>query len=109
MVCRRSQIIEEVWDIHFDYNTGVVDVYINALRKKLQLTDAAPYIQTVRGVGYLYVSLSFKMPTRPLLLFVDSGTVQTIRVLSPPLQSLSMEFIARAHRARFPIYLSSNA
>jgi len=53
VVCRRSQIIEEVWDIHFDYNTGVIDVYINALRKKLQLTDAAPYIQTVRGVGYL--------------------------------------------------------
>lgn len=52
-VCRRSRIIESVWDIHFDYNTGVIDVYINALRKKLSLTETENYIQTVRGVGYI--------------------------------------------------------
>lgn len=52
-VCRRSRIIERVWDIHFDYNTGIIDVYINALRKKLELSEAEPYIQTVRGVGYV--------------------------------------------------------
>lgn len=52
-VCRRSRIIERVWDIHFDYNTGIIDVYINALRKKLQLSEAEPYIQTIRGVGYI--------------------------------------------------------
>jgi two-component system copper resistance phosphate regulon response regulator CusR len=52
-VCRRSRIIESVWDIHFDYNTSVIDVYINALRKKLLLTDKENYIQTVRGVGYI--------------------------------------------------------
>ncbi len=52
-VCRRSRIIESVWDIHFDYNTGVIDVYINALRKKLMLTENENYIQTVRGVGYI--------------------------------------------------------
>lgn len=52
-VCRRTRIIESVWDIHFDYNTSVIDVYINALRKKLQLSDAENYIQTIRGVGYI--------------------------------------------------------
>lgn len=52
-VCRRTRIIESVWDIHFDYNTSVIDVYINALRKKLELTEAENYIQTVRGVGYM--------------------------------------------------------
>lgn len=52
-VCTRTRIIEKVWDIHFDYNTGVIDVYINALRKKLALTDEENYIQTVRGVGYI--------------------------------------------------------
>jgi len=52
-VCRRTQIIESVWDIHFDYNTGVIDVYINALRKKLGLSEDENYIQTVRGVGYI--------------------------------------------------------
>lgn len=52
-VCRRTRIIESVWDIHFDYNTGVIDVYINALRKKLLLSEDENYIQTVRGVGYI--------------------------------------------------------
>jgi two-component system copper resistance phosphate regulon response regulator CusR len=52
-VCRRTQIIESVWDIHFDYNTGIIDVYINAIRKKLKLTGDENYIQTVRGIGYM--------------------------------------------------------
>ncbi len=52
-VCRRTRIIESVWDIHFEYNTGVIDVYINALRKKLRLRDDEHYIQTVRGIGYM--------------------------------------------------------
>lgn len=52
-VCRRTRIIESVWDIHFEYNTGVIDVYINALRKKLKLGEDENYIQTVRGIGYV--------------------------------------------------------
>lgn len=52
-VCRRSRIIESVWDIHFEYNTGVIDVYINSLRKKLKLDREEDYIQTIRGVGYI--------------------------------------------------------
>jgi len=52
-VCRRTRIIGSVWDIHFDYNTSVIDVYINALRKKLFLSEKEQYIQTVRGVGYI--------------------------------------------------------
>jgi len=52
-VCRRTRIIESVWDIHFEYNTGVIDVYINSLRKKLNLGKDEDYIQTIRGVGYI--------------------------------------------------------
>ncbi len=52
-VCRRTQIIESVCDIHFEYNTGVIDVYINALRNKLGLDDKGAHIKTVRGVGYI--------------------------------------------------------
>lgn len=52
-VCRRTRIIESVWDIHFDYNTGVIDVFINSLRKKLNLQKEEDYIQTIRGVGYM--------------------------------------------------------
>ncbi|MFC3415282.1 response regulator transcription factor [Algoriphagus hitonicola] len=52
-VCRRTRIIESVWDIHFEYNTGVIDVFINSLRKKLNLHKDEDYIQTIRGVGYM--------------------------------------------------------
>ncbi len=51
-VCRRTGIIEKVWDIHFDYDTSVIDVYINALRKKLDIHGKPSLITTVRGVGY---------------------------------------------------------
>lgn len=51
-VCRRTGIIEKVWDIHFDYDTSVIDVYINALRKKLDEPGKPSLITTVRGVGY---------------------------------------------------------
>ncbi|WP_375379533.1 winged helix-turn-helix domain-containing protein [Hymenobacter volaticus] len=52
-VCRRQSIIENVWDIHFEYNTGVIDVYMNALRKKLRLSKDEDYLQTIRGIGYV--------------------------------------------------------
>jgi len=52
-VCRRRQLIENVWDIHFEYNTGVIDVYMNALRKKLGLSKDDDYLQTIRGIGYV--------------------------------------------------------
>lgn len=52
-VCRRNKIMNNVWDAQFDYNTGVLDVFINALRKKLQLRKEEDYIQTIRGVGYI--------------------------------------------------------
>jgi DNA-binding response OmpR family regulator len=53
VVCKRTTIIEKVWDIHFDYNTAVIEVYINSLRKKLNLSDEQNYIKTVRGIGYV--------------------------------------------------------
>lgn len=51
-VCRRTRIIEKVWDIHFDRNFSVIDVYINALRKKLDDPGQPSLITTIRGVGY---------------------------------------------------------
>lgn len=47
----RSMIMEHVWGIRFDPGTNVVDVFINALRNKLD--PEHQLIQTVRGVGYI--------------------------------------------------------
>ncbi len=52
-VCTRNQIIEDVWDIHFEYDTGVIDVFMNAIRKKLNLKVEEDYIKTIRGIGYI--------------------------------------------------------
>jgi DNA-binding response OmpR family regulator len=52
-VCSRTQIIQDVWDIHFDYDTGVIDVFMNAIRKKLNLKVDEDFIKTIRGVGYI--------------------------------------------------------
>ena len=52
-VCTRTQIIEDVWDIHFEYDTGVIDVFMNSIRKKLNLKIDQDNLKTVRGVGYI--------------------------------------------------------
>lgn len=52
-VCTRTRIIEHVWDMHFDADTSVIDVYINFLRKKLDDAKADSFIHTIRGVGYI--------------------------------------------------------
>lgn len=52
-VCSRTQIIEEVWNIHFEYDTGVIDVFMNSIRKKLNLPKEQEWIKTIRGIGYI--------------------------------------------------------
>jgi DNA-binding response OmpR family regulator len=52
-VCSRTQIIEEVWNIHFEYDTGVIDVFMNSIRKKLNVPKDQEFIKTIRGIGYI--------------------------------------------------------
>lgn len=52
-ICTRDEIIDKVWNINFQYDTGVIDVFINSLRKKLNLDKENGYIKTIRGVGYI--------------------------------------------------------
>jgi two-component system, OmpR family, response regulator len=47
----RATLMEHVWGIRFDPGTNVVDVFINALRNKVD--RERELIQTVRGVGYV--------------------------------------------------------
>jgi two-component system, OmpR family, copper resistance phosphate regulon response regulator CusR len=48
----RNSIIEEVWCLHSDSITNVVDVYINYLRKKIDAGSERPLIRTIHGIGY---------------------------------------------------------
>ncbi len=51
-VIRRTELLEKVWDMHFDPESNVVDVHIGNLRSKLRDAGCEDLIQTVRGVGF---------------------------------------------------------
>jgi two-component system OmpR family response regulator len=53
-VLTRTQILEHVWGYDFSPSTNVVDVAIQRLRKKLDPLGAAPWVESVRGVGYRF-------------------------------------------------------
>jgi len=52
-VVTRTMISEHVWDVDFDTNTNVIDVYINYLRNKIDSSHQLKLIHTVRGRGYV--------------------------------------------------------
>lgn len=49
----RIEISEHVWDVNFDTNTNVIDVYINMLRKKIDAPFNKKMIHTMVGFGYI--------------------------------------------------------
>lgn len=52
-VVTRMQLLEQVWKLHFDPGTNVVDVHVGRLRRKLEAAGSTA-IQTARGEGYLF-------------------------------------------------------
>ncbi|WP_163468765.1 response regulator transcription factor [Fusobacterium sp. IOR10] len=52
IVLSREKLIEDVWGWDFQGDNKIIDVYINALRKKIE-TKEKKYIKTVRGFGYI--------------------------------------------------------
>ena len=51
-VIRRTDLLEKVWDLHFDPESNVVDVHVGNLRRKLREAAGVEMVQTVRGVGF---------------------------------------------------------
>jgi len=51
-VVSRAMLLANVWDVHFDPMTNIVDVYVGRLRRKVDAGDAPQLIHTVRGVGF---------------------------------------------------------
>jgi len=52
-VVSRADIAVNVWDIDFDTNTNVIDVYISYLRNKVDKPFATKLIHTHVGMGYI--------------------------------------------------------
>lgn len=50
----RMQLLEHVWNLHFDPQTNVVDVHVGRLRRKLEQATSRAWIHTARGAGYWF-------------------------------------------------------
>lgn len=46
----RAELLERVWNLHFDPGSGLLDVHVSRLRDKLGVCSGL--LETVRGVGY---------------------------------------------------------
>jgi two-component system OmpR family response regulator len=51
-VVSKRAILDNVWDMHFDGDQNIVEVYVSYLRKKIDQPYGRQAIETVRGVGY---------------------------------------------------------
>ena len=51
-VVSRADIAEHVWDEHYDPLSNVIDVYVQRLRRKIDLPGQDSLIRTRRGEGY---------------------------------------------------------
>lgn len=52
-IISRQDIALHVWDLNFDTNTNVIDVYINYLRNKIDKISNHKLIHTQVGMGYI--------------------------------------------------------
>jgi two-component system copper resistance phosphate regulon response regulator CusR len=52
-VLSKLDIVEKVWDLNFDTNTNIVEVYINYLRRKIDRNFEPKLIHTKTGLGYV--------------------------------------------------------
>lgn len=52
-IVSRVDIAEKVWELNFDTNTNVIDVYVNYLRRKVDREFTKKLIHTVVGMGYV--------------------------------------------------------
>ncbi len=51
-VVTRSMLLEQVWNLHFDPATNVIDSQVSRLRSKIERGFDRPLLHTVRGQGY---------------------------------------------------------
>jgi len=51
-IVSRKTLLEQVWDMHFDPQTNVVDVHMSRLRQGIDRGFEHSLIHTVRGAGY---------------------------------------------------------
>ena len=54
-VLSKAEIVQSVWDMNYDGDENVVEVYVGYLRRKIDQPFGTTTIQTLRGAGYRLV------------------------------------------------------
>ncbi|GAA1690017.1 response regulator transcription factor [Kribbella yunnanensis] len=52
VVVTKREILDQVWDAHYDGDVNVVEVHVSALRRKIDHPFGRKTLETVRGMGY---------------------------------------------------------
>ena len=74
-VCKREEIVDNVWGQRFQYDTGTIDVHLHSLRRKLGFARHTP-IESIRGVGII---LHTAAPKQSHTLNIQDFAIQWIR------------------------------
>jgi two-component system OmpR family response regulator len=51
-IVTKTEILQNVWDAHYEGADNVVEVYVGYVRRKIDIPFGTNTIQTVRGIGY---------------------------------------------------------
>jgi two-component system, OmpR family, response regulator len=51
-VVTKTEILQNVWDAHYEGADNVVEVYVGYVRRKIDIPFGTSTIETIRGVGY---------------------------------------------------------
>lgn len=52
IVVTKTEILQNVWDAHYEGPDNVVEVYVGYVRRKIDIPFGTNTIETIRGVGY---------------------------------------------------------
>ena len=75
-VCKRDEIVDNVWGQRFQYDTGTIDVHLHSLRRKLGFARNTP-IESIRGVGIILHNTA--APKQSHTLNIQDFAIQWIR------------------------------
>lgn len=74
-VCKRDEIVDNVWGKRFQYDTGTIDVHLHSLRRKMGFARNTP-IESIRGVGIILHTVA---PKQSHTLNIQDFAIQWIR------------------------------
>ncbi len=52
-ICTRQELLDHIWGDRFQYDTGTIDVHLNALRRKMGWNVKHP-VKAIRGIGLIF-------------------------------------------------------